>query len=822
MEIKSKLLNDAEMRAVKESLIWVSEEQKDNKEEFRVKTLEYIDRTAAANKDMYFFDSLPFVRFIKNSPEHIAYTTPDGRIWLNCPGFLEENRKAWDFVYCHECLHQLWDTFKVGQKIQNEGIEYNHYILNIASDCVINDYLEYYRKKPRPPFDGVFPDYLKDHFNIEYNRKKDTQYTLYLKLLERKNELENDKNLKNWVKDDTKFDGKIKAPINKDKQSSPQGGQGGPQQKEVHSDDYKKGWRDAIKDVLDKKVDPKNYKAQAETNDYTKGYNAAIKAIKEGLENGLSLTDNPSQSSQGISDLADIPWDTPNDRNNDSSGSAQNAKSAQSDADNAKENANKAQEAADKAKKDGDPQAQQKQAAADAAKKAAQEAQKHADQAKDAANQGNTLDEQDAAQRANNAAQEAKDAANKAMGVQNDNQQSAKDAADNAQKSADAAQKAAERAKKAAQEASSTHGSNSKESKDANNEAKKAQESAKNAQKAATAAKAAAKKGDTDKANREATKAKEEADIAATQADRAENIRDGKEPQKNERTKGETTKAFSTSDEETNHPDESNYWDEDIEELKRRHQELIDQYSKKISGDLGTFIKQCKIAQALKETGLEVNTTNRGNSGWNKQMTVTINSYVKQRVFKKKREWQSTYTRVKRGSGFVKMGTPIIPGRKVKEDKMDVMVAFYLDKSGSMANCIDQVFDAAYSIAGVLSKQFKNEQVIDKMECKAFAFDTSMHELKWGSKCSASDSNMSFEEMLQFIEGHTKDYLINVIITDGQYTINGPKVNKFLKEINGILLFISNVPNYEAKAIANGSNGKMKYIEADAAFTVEN
>mgnify|MGYP003293262103 CR=1 FL=1 len=158
MEIKSSLLNDKDFALVKESLIKVS--KIDNKEKFRVRMLEYIHDTADNNNDMFFYDMLEFSRFLNPSDDSIAYTTPENLIYLNAPGKVGESVRVWDFIYCHECLHQLWDTFEVGKRIQANGIVYDHEILNIASDCVINDYLSAVRKKKHA--DGlVTPEYLK-------------------------------------------------------------------------------------------------------------------------------------------------------------------------------------------------------------------------------------------------------------------------------------------------------------------------------------------------------------------------------------------------------------------------------------------------------------------------------------------------------------------------------------------------------------------------------------------------------------------------------------------------------------------------------------
>ena len=73
---------------------------------------------------------LPSLLFLIPDNETTAYTSPETLIFANAPGIIGENIRQWDFVYCHECLHQLWNTFKVAEKIKNEGKEYNHYVLN--------------------------------------------------------------------------------------------------------------------------------------------------------------------------------------------------------------------------------------------------------------------------------------------------------------------------------------------------------------------------------------------------------------------------------------------------------------------------------------------------------------------------------------------------------------------------------------------------------------------------------------------------------------------------------------------------------------------
>lgn len=146
MEIKSTLLNDEEFKWVKNSIL--NADSVDGEGSFRVKLIEYINDTADNDDDKYFFDMLPFTRFLEPGSEHIAYTDEAKRIFLNAPcQHIGKNFKQWDFIFDHECLHQLWDTFGVRDRLVADGYEYNHQVLNIASDCVINDYLSHYRKK---------------------------------------------------------------------------------------------------------------------------------------------------------------------------------------------------------------------------------------------------------------------------------------------------------------------------------------------------------------------------------------------------------------------------------------------------------------------------------------------------------------------------------------------------------------------------------------------------------------------------------------------------------------------------------------------------
>jgi len=658
MEIKSSLLKYKEFDYLKNSLVKISEI--DGKDKFRVKMIEYINDTSDNNDDMFFYDMLPFTRFLNPSNKSIAYTTPDHIIYLNAPGKVGETVRVWDFIYCHECLHQLWDTFEVGEKIKNAGFEYNHKLLNIASDCVINDYLRTLRKKD-PFTDGIFPETLKEEFDIDYDRKNDTQYSLYLKLLKAYKENKE----------------------NKDKM-------------------------DELSDKIEKQEGDQGMSG----------------------DSGDSSSSDSSDSSSSSS-------------SNSSGGSSNNKPDKDLTADDAQKAADEAKKHAEGAQK----QANSNKAEAEAGKTPScdpEESQEHADKAKDAA------------KRAQEAADKAKECADK--GDEEGEKKAAKEAA-----------KAAKEAEKESLAAGGIEieGISDGQSKEGE-----------------------ADKGDDEESNKE--------------SEGGEGGQKGKGGKKG--AKDNTT---------------SDITPEELDEIRKSAEEIINKYKEKLTGHLGEFLAKCKSSGSLKKEGLKVNTL-RGQSGWNTQMNQICKGFVKKKVFQKKRQFEKTYTRVRRGSGFVKFGQPIDPGRKVKEDKMNLSVSFYIDRSGSMGSSIDSVFKAVFYISDSLKKHFGKEKVIDEKIFETYAFDYSLHKLKFGQTMRADGGTMSFNDLLKHINKNTKDFLINVIVTDAEFSsIDTSTIKDLLKDIDGILIFITNQDNETMKELSKKYPTQLYYILADSQFKLD-
>ena len=152
----------------------------------------YLDRSTKLNNYHFFWEMIPMIRFIRNS-EGPAWTDKACQIFLNIPHKdieLEEDR--WEFIYYHECLHQLFETFEVGNQIKKETGSYNHKLLNIASDCIINDYVKLNCHLEYPSENLITPEYIKSAYGVEYDRKTDDQYDLYMKLKEVQDLIEDD------------------------------------------------------------------------------------------------------------------------------------------------------------------------------------------------------------------------------------------------------------------------------------------------------------------------------------------------------------------------------------------------------------------------------------------------------------------------------------------------------------------------------------------------------------------------------------------------------------------------------------------------------
>ena len=792
------IFKEQKMKLPLQSIVAIDDEHTDD----RAFLVDMMDTWSSDDHDTFFNDMLCAINFIR-SKEHIAYTDINRIISLNYPcdetvvPFDDDRFMRWYFIYCHECLHQLWDTFEVGDKIKQEGITYNHMLLNIASDTIINDFLAYINKShKKEPLKGWNPKVLKNEFGIDYDRKVDTQFTLYKKLLEVAPE--------KIEKAQEKYGGEIEPKeVRKSNQQAPGGGNGGGIQQK-HSDEYKKGYSDAIKDVVGKKVDPLTKKPLPETDDYNKGYNDAIAEIKQGLEDGIEITDDPNAAGgSNNSDLPDIPWKMPksksgssgsssnssNNNNNDNS-SGSNSKSASNSSDSAQDSANKAKQAAseaqDKADKASGTEKKKLQKEADKKKKLADKAQSEADKAKEAAEKAKEAEEngdEKGAEKAMKDAQKAADNAQNAAGEAMD-----KSAGDYA-KDADSYAKEAEEAAKEAKENASKNGSKS-----AKEAAKEAAEKAKHAKEMAKEAKEAANRGDKDAAKAAANSARSDRDVAKGLSSVSNNANDNKNDNSDDGSssngglqKGPGGKSGSNVDSEV------------VEHAKRLAEQAVQKARKDPDGKLKDFLDKCKSSYKLKQEGLAMNSM-RGSSSWKKEVPLIAKHFVKQKL-RSRKEYRNTYNRIRRGeraftSSDLRNGRIIQQGREEIKNKIGFDISVFIDISGSMEHFLKDVCTSAYSMMDSLKRDFSSEKNVDakKINLRTFVFDTRMAEKPYGTRVKSSGGGTyDFNVLMEDVMEKGAAAFVNFIFTDGYFSdIPVDKLVKSFEKMEGLTILIVN------------------------------
>lgn len=156
--------------------------QKDENYEFRKEIVDYVYNyeTDAHSKELLNF--LPLVLFLYKNKNDIAFTNEKGDIYLNPNRFRGEisSIEEWEFIFCHECYHQVWDTFDVQKCIGKELGRCYPKVLNVASDCIINETLK--ASKRKVPTMVITAETIKRDFDVDYEIY-DTQYSLYIKII---------------------------------------------------------------------------------------------------------------------------------------------------------------------------------------------------------------------------------------------------------------------------------------------------------------------------------------------------------------------------------------------------------------------------------------------------------------------------------------------------------------------------------------------------------------------------------------------------------------------------------------------------------------
>lgn len=513
------------------------------------------------------------------------------------------------------------------------------------------------------------------------------------------------------------------------------------------------------------------------------------------------------------------------------------AEEAQQAADAAEKAANKAQESSDALQNDAEgsegelsgssDDVKQKKAekaakAAEKAAKAAAKAKKAAERAQKAAEKGDYKKAQEESNNAKDASNEAKMAANEMAHSSEVENMDAEQAAADAKKSAEEAAADAKAAREAADQMSSS-GEDDNIKKTAQKAAERAEKAAKDAEKAAQQAQKAYKDGNLEKAQEAAQKGREAADIAKASrnsAERAEEL--NQESDHNEDWSGGD---MSEEDRERNPED----LEGDLYDCSEYVAKVTKQFANKLTGPIGDFLNKCRdsvkdikrIKSEQKKVAVKTY-AKRAKNAWDVDFKRIIDTYVTDCIQERKRAYKHTYMKPNRRQGQVKDGDVIKKGRMPKPDKMDITMTFYIDISGSMSGGkVVNAFKAAYAYSDFIEKKNKSESIINSFDYTYYAFNTKFYKITGKKIPSANGDNVDFNRILEYIEEHSLNDMINVIITDAQFNIGTQKCIECIKRTSGLFIVIANNSRneFEFEKMKKALQEKFEFLQADDNFT---
>lgn len=264
---------------------------------------------------------------------------------------------------------------------------------------------------------------------------------------------------------------------------------------------------------------------------------------------------------------------------------------------------------------------------------------------------------------------------------------------------------------------------------------------------------------------------------------------------------------------------------EAVSAAQKRTEKALKKAKQTLTSPIGDFVKKCKMSKLLKETtakqvkGLNLKTDNKGDNSWNKAMNINADMFIKKQVSKLKREYQKTYMRPKRGT-TPKVGQIVMPGRRKRNNKINVSVSFFVDVSGSMDHVINEVLECVWKMSDDLSGKY--DKVYSETDFKYFAFNTYLKEIKYKDNVAAWGGTMSFESLFRKIKENAETSMVNVIITDAEMDCNQTKILEQLNSTETLFIFVTNMENKDFIEIANKvKNKNFIYIQADEYFNTD-
>lgn len=830
---------------------------KDEHTAWRFDFTKYLDQSTRYNGFRFFWELIPMITFVTGH-KGIAWTDKDVNIFLNIPhAEVPMDDEKWEFIYYHECLHQMYETFTVEDTIKSESGSCNHDLLNVASDVVINDYVKTHCNLEYPTDGLMTPEYIKEKFGVEYDRKTDDQYALYMKLKEVEDKIVDDPLVRQMRENapivdidgggDAKIPKTVKLPT---------------------TSEWKRGSKEArkaINDILQKYCDgiKKQSNGRISVNDTLTAMTKAaeeIEKLAKGKSKPTIIQVPPHESVHYVMDSAMFIGES-DDTKKEISPEFQTYEQGWDYA--VKDVLNQISqmiqgltggggtggggtgknEPMHQEVPENDPSEEQPflpQTLGGSGGKG--DSDEYDKDSKD-------LDNNDVSDmNADEAADEAQNAADKA-----------KDKADGAQSSADSAQQNADSAASDAESAKNEHGEGSSEYKKAKSKAdkaqknadkakdaaKKAKDAADKAQDSADKAKDAASKGDTDGAKDNARDAQKAADEAADEAAKAASAEKEENPETARENLGDGEKNVVGNANEVNWESGNRGkdwgWSQELEDNIQRYAEklgdmasvdaknVIKKFASSGDGALGEFVRKCVSSEEKNKKGIIVQThMHKRNVSWAEKFSESIKNTVKQYVNRRTTEWYATYRKPNRRQGVVKDDTFLMKGKMRKKDKLTISVAFYIDISYSMdASSVRNIFDYVYKLNDKIYKQYKGNEVVEDTVFDFYSFNSSVHKEKRPNIPRPVGSTLPLLELIEEIEKLSFNHMINVIITDAEMgDFPTARIKAEMKSLPGNIVFITD--NTEVVSVlspltgitAVGSNKKFDIITVPHGFKI--
>lgn len=740
---------------------------RDEYTQFRYDFTKYIDKSAKLNGYRFFWEMLSMLRFTNNKIAP-GYTNAKKEIYLNIPWKdIETKKLKWLFIYYHECLHQLFDTFKIEERIKKEkNLKFNRYVLNVASDCVINEHLHSYCNMPYPSDKLITPEYIKENYGVEYDKRKDTQFDLYVKLIAKVKEIENDPIVQQMRDGALESDAEIEG-----------GGQQPKTNKIPTSDDWKRGSKEARKaanDILEKysKLAGKKPGEKLSKEETIELLKKALPEIEALLNNPITVMDSYIMTSNEFIKIYEKQEEFKDGMKTYEEGWVYAINDV----------INQVSQMIDKL-----------------------------ENGKSGLGGGGTPPSDDGELVQNvpeNDPTEEKpflpkvnQIGSSSMSSRDDSDESEKDtsemtseeAAQSAKSSAQAAQKEASHARQKANDMKqNSDGSNSDEIEQAEQNAQDAEDAAKRAQDAADKAQEAAENGDLETAQEEAQNAK---DAAREAKDKNNAIKAGVDWNSDDRETEESNKQWDDFSAKV-----KTYAKKIGEMSEDEAKNIIRRFAKGIDPIIKDFVRKCEEAENEEKKGIIVDVKNeKVNYSWANSFSDTIKNAIRQKVRKRSKEWEETYARPNRRQGIVNDGDIIKKGKKPLKNKMTISLAFYVDRSGSMSSSnnirLENIMNFIYGLSDTIMKKYRRNPVVEECLFRTFVFDTDMTEVKRPYVPTASGGTNPLHRVLDNIINRTPNAMINVIITDAEMDFNISDIKSKLKELSGMVVFITNNQN---------------------------